>query len=233
MKKKTIYILASILVISLIALIAAKPSGITHLTSLWVGDMTASNTVTPGDNDVYVNGTLEVDGGIYPASRGFIKLDLAGATVDSSNDIDDGTAPNITIADNIPVILWDGSAETTSVMWTIPVPPDYSSGLRLVAMLSSNTASGTPAVDWRLWFNKDNTDFGAASADGSREQSKLTSSLATVNSQCDVLTSTINSAGDASMESGAFITLEVYNANTHDSANTELKGLYLDYIRAL
>jgi hypothetical protein len=43
-----------------VCIIAAKPSGITHLTSLWVGDPTDTATVTPGANDAFISGTFGV-----------------------------------------------------------------------------------------------------------------------------------------------------------------------------
>lgn len=42
--------------------IAAKPDGMTGLTSLWIGDQTVTADVTPAENDLFVAGTLEVDG---------------------------------------------------------------------------------------------------------------------------------------------------------------------------
>ena len=50
--------------ICLLLTIAAKPAGITHLTSLWVGDSTDTATTTPGDNDLFVSGTAEFDGNV-------------------------------------------------------------------------------------------------------------------------------------------------------------------------
>ena len=46
------------------AVIAAKPAGITQLTSLWIGDATDTADVTPGANDLFVSGTAEVDGDV-------------------------------------------------------------------------------------------------------------------------------------------------------------------------
>ena len=43
---------------------ADKPSIMTHFSSLWVGDPTDTASVTPGDNDAFVSGTLEVDGAV-------------------------------------------------------------------------------------------------------------------------------------------------------------------------
>lgn len=57
-----------LIVLVALATMAAKPNGITHLTSLWVGDSTDTADVTPGDNDLFVSGDVEIDGTLYPDS---------------------------------------------------------------------------------------------------------------------------------------------------------------------
>ena len=56
------YILIALCVLAGIAAIAAKPSSMTHLSSLWIGNFANTADVTPGDDDLYVAGTLEIDG---------------------------------------------------------------------------------------------------------------------------------------------------------------------------
>jgi len=187
----------------------------------------ADNTDAPEGASYFTN--IETEEYIYPTSRGFIFFDLAGAVVDGGNDVDDGSTPNITTADNIPVILWDNSGETTGIQFTFPVPPDYSSGLRLNALVSSGTASGAPAIDWRLWSNATSTGFDSSAT----EETVGTATISAINTSCEVLTMTVSTAGEALMTSGSWITLEVFNGSTHASANTELKGLYIDYIRKM
>lgn len=67
----------------LLVIIAAKPAGITHLTSLWVGDATDTADVTPGVNDLFVSGTVEIDG----ATRIDGALTTIGQTVTGDLDV--------------------------------------------------------------------------------------------------------------------------------------------------
>jgi len=148
---------------------------------------------------------------------------LAGWVVDSADDIDDASAPEMGTADNIPAIIWDNSGETAGIQKTFRLPPDYVADTALVfyALISSNTADGTSTkLDWMLWDNADGTAFDAAEIG----QSTVTSTEASLDVKCDVLTLTLDATGIAAMTAGHFYTIEVFNATTHATANLELKG---------
>lgn len=238
--RKLIYGGAAMLLIML--LIAAKPSGITHLTSLWVGDATDTATVTPGVDDLFVSGTAEVDGIIY-ADGGVsdttggvtateianvvreIYLPMAGWAVDGGDDIDEGTAPDIGDDDNIPSITWDNSGEVVPIQQTFRLPTTYVDGLTLYCLISSDTALGTTtAMDWRIWVNG-NTTFDAAAI----EQTTVTATSIVLDASHEVLTLTLDATGEAALSTGCWLTVDLFNATTHASANLELKGTHGTY----
>jgi len=153
-----------------------------------------------------------------------IYFDLGAAAVDGGNDIDDGSAPNLTTVDNVQAILWDDSGETTAVQWTFPVPADYSTGMVFYAMISSDDASGAATkLDWALTQNKDATAFGSPTA-----QDLVASTESALNTKNDILTLTPDATGAALFVDGAVITLEVFNASTNDD-DLELKAIWGEY----
>lgn len=62
--KEKMYIVFALLVVAGIILMGAKPDGMTHFTSLFIGAQSDTPDVTPGDNDLYVKGTGEFDGDV-------------------------------------------------------------------------------------------------------------------------------------------------------------------------
>lgn len=153
-----------------------------------------------------------------------IYFDIAGAFVDGGNDVDDGSAPNITTLDNIPAILWDDSTETAAVQWTFPVPADYSSGMVVYAMISSDEASGAATIlDWALTKNATATGFASPTA-----QTQVAATSATLDVSNEVLTLTPDATGLALFVDNAIITLEVFNASTNDD-DLELKAIWAEY----
>lgn len=154
-----------------------------------------------------------------------IYFDIGAAAVDSGNDVDDASAPNLTTLDNIPAILWDDSGETVGVQWTFPVPADYSSGMVVYAMVSSNDASGTGTkLDWALIKNADDTGFASLTA-----QDLVECTSATLDASNEILTLTPDATGAALFVDGAIITLELFNASTNDD-DLELKAAWAEYV---
>lgn len=116
-RNEPLAILALVLMLG-VAVIAAKPGGMTGLTSLWVGDQTVTADVTPGANDVMITGTIEVneaarfDGAIDANST----LNVEGAvTLQSTLAVTSATLTDATLID--PVIT--GAKITPSVTATV------------------------------------------------------------------------------------------------------------------
>jgi len=230
MRNRYIAIFLSLLLVAMVG-IAAKPGGIAHMTSLWIGDKTDTADTTPGGNDLFVSGTAEFDG-LVRLDGGFtaasvtrdLRFDLGSATVDSGNDVDDGSAPNLTTVDNVPAIVWDDSSEVAGVQWGFRVPSDYSTGMTFYAIVSSDDASGAATkLDWGLVANTDDGGFGSVTA-----QDLVACTSATLDASNEVLTLTPDATGAALFVAGSWITVEVFNASTNDD-DLELKGFSATY----
>ena len=142
--------LALILIAGLI--IAAKPAGITHLTSLWIGDATDTADVTPGANDVFISGTLEVDGAVRFDGGTYLPVTLNTTA----------TAITLTAADSGQLFYENTSGLTAGgvpIVYTLPADP---TGLTFTFALgtSSNQVAVNPAagdtisggtMDYYLW----------------------------------------------------------------------------------
>jgi len=241
MKKRFLIFAGLCLIPIAVLLIAAKPDGITHLTSLWIGDRTDTAGVTPGDNDLFVSGTAEVDGIIY-ADGGIsdvtggvtsteiaditrsIHIDLLSAWLEGTGMLgNDGiTAPGVSTAatDGIPKVVYATSAETASVGWTIFIPADYSTGLAFRVMTSSSlgTTSGF-GLSWELWVNKNLTTFDAAAyAQTSVGSAQTTTAALDVSNE--VLTLTADATALAGIAAGDAVTILIGNADTRAAAGT-------------
>lgn len=186
--------------------------------------------------NVLAKGTLTVQGDaalpsasvgageIADPTRSF-SLPLGAAFVDGTGPILSSTAPNLTTLDNIPAVLWDDSGETTGVTWTFRLPSDFSSGLVVYALVSSNEASGTGTkLDWQIWVNDDDTGFDAAAI----AQNAVECASASLDASNEVLTLTADATAEAAYTSGSWVSLEFFNASTNDD-DLELKGLEVTY----
>lgn len=141
-----------------------------------------------------------------------IFFDLAGGFVDSDGDVDDGSAPNIKVLDTVPAIVWDDSGETVGVVWSFPVPADYSTGMVFYALISSNDASGAATIlDWAITQNGNDGSFGSADA-----QTAVAATSATLDASCEILTLTPDTSGAALFVADKVISLELFNASTND-----------------
>uniref|UniRef100_A0A6H1ZRK0 Uncharacterized protein n=1 Tax=viral metagenome TaxID=1070528 RepID=A0A6H1ZRK0_9ZZZZ len=247
--KRKIFIFAPLLVMLALAVIAAKPAGITQLTSLWIGDATQTATVTPGDNDVYIYGTLEVDGMAYfdagltltdtnglvaPRTAGFT-LPLAGAYVNGAGIILTTTTPDMpaTAVDALPVIVYANSTETTSIGWTFMLPYDYSSGLSFRMMISSSTNSSYASlgVDWNIFVNDTAAGFSAGSP-----ETVVWNTCPTPSVSNSFLTLTVADAGTvADLQAGDSVTVYFWNgggAVGGDAITLEIKNVEVRYTAA-
>jgi len=154
---------------------------------------------------------------------------LAGWVVDSSNDIDDATAPNITICDNVPCMIWDGSDEVTGIMHTERLPSNYHSGLHFYFLVSSSAQMGLPGLDLQIWVNREGQAFQTIPYTGSA----VTSSLVATHTTNDVLEIIFDDSPTMQMfRAGDYVTMEIFNAGGGGGGvktNTELKGIAATY----
>ena len=205
--------------------VAAKPSSMSHLTSLWIGDNTASETVTAGENDLVVAGTAEFIGGFVAGNttRDLPAFNMAGWVIDGGADIDEASTPTLDNADNLPSIEWDDSGEVTAIQQTFRLPSNYSGDFTLYCLISSDTdANAAVLLDWRIWVNTAGSGFDAAAIQQTAVAASATGNLSTTN---EVLTLTLDTTGEAAITAGDFITVDLFNATTHASASLELKGV--------
>ena len=256
MFKKWFYSLTYIFIVLFLCVnlsLAEKPHDMTHMTDLWIGDDTDTADVTPGDNDLFVSGTAEIDGAtridgavdinstldvsgsntfatgsisateIADITRSF-SLPLGAAFVDGTGPITATSTPNLTTLDNIAAILYDTSAETTGVSWTFRLPSDYSTDLGFYVLVSSDDASGAGTkLDYQFFVNNDDTGFASATA-----QTEVECTSATLDASNEVLHLNPDATAEALFTSGAWITLEIFNASTNDD-DLEIKGVEAYY----
>ena len=191
-------------------------------------DMDFRGTVTLGVASV---DTLTVNTALnLPAGTGYMEIPLAGLVVDGSgNDVDDGSAPDITSCDNIPCIVWADSGETVAVQHTFRLPSDFSANMTVYALISSNGASGSGQIlDWAIWENITDTTFDAAAM----AQAGVEATSATLNASNEVLTLEADATAESAFTAGRWYTIEFFNASTDDD-DLELKGLSLVYDKVL
>jgi len=187
-------------------------------------------------HDVEIDGTLDLTNATITATdkitathivnptRSF-SLQLGAGGVDGGYDLDEASTPDLATCDGIPCLVWADSGETTAVGWTFRLPSDFSSGLVVYALISSNAASGAgQKLDWAVWLNKDATAFDAAAI----PQSAVESTEAALSTKNDVLTLTSDATAEAAYTAGDWVTLEFFNASTDDD-DLELKGLEVTY----
>ncbi len=220
-----------------ILLIAAMPSGMTHYNSLWIGSHSGTATTTPGDNDLYVYGTFEVDGaarfdgGVTAATANLIAtkripIQLSSVFVDGSGPIG-GTGglnvPYLTTADNVGAIVWDDSLESVEIQFNWSPSVNYVDGLQIEAVVSSSTADGTDVgLDWAIFVHDTSTSFGTSIA-----QDSVRATGATLDASGEVITLTLNATGEAAITSGSsVVTIALFNSAVAGSlGTTEIKAI--------
>jgi len=240
MKFKKFILYLPLLMLLVIAFIAAKPAGISQLTSLWVGDATDTATVTPGDNDVFISGTLEVDGAVQldgaitisttdglsaPTTKGFT-LPLLGAYNNGVGFLTTATVPAMKAAayDGLPALVYADSAGVTSIGWTFMLPYDYSSGLAFRMMVSSDSdvSYDSLAIDWAVYVNDTSGGFSSGSP-----ETIVINTIATPSTSNVILTFTVADAGTiADLNAGDIVTVYFWNGDGRAGAakTTEIKA---------
>lgn len=133
--KMRFLMLALVMTIGL-SIIAAKPIHMSQVNSLWVGAISDTANVTPGDNDLFVGGNIILNGGISTTS-----------TVNTT-----ATAITLTSADSGNLFYENTSGLTTGgvpIVYTLPADP---TGLTFSFALgtSSNQVAVNPAAGDRI-----------------------------------------------------------------------------------
>ena len=221
-----------------LAVIAAKPYDLTHLTSLWIGDATQTATVTPGDNDLYVYGTVEVDGVLY-ADGGvsdvtggvtgteiadverYIQLPLTSFTKTDAL-ITTSSEPNLEVDDVIFNLVW-ADGETSPAMAVFRVPSDYSSGGAFKVIGTESADNTDNQVDFDVYVNTSGSAADAAATDQTP-----------VELACDESTPaeiTLTVATDfSSLAAGDWVLVRIWRDDTADgTADLEVKGVAFYY----
>lgn len=208
------------------AVLAAKPAGMTGLTSLWVGDQTQTADVTPGANDVYVYGTFEADG----AARfdGAVDmngaLDVAGAFTNANTKsfvipitavyvngvgvVSATSSPSLLAVapGGTPALVYGASTVTTSFGHSFIAPTDYSGAMAFRMFHKTLLAATSPtsfAMDWELWVNKSNTLIDAAPF----KQSRVNGGSTEFQTSNQVMTFTVNTIAIAGIAAGDLVTV--------------------------
>jgi hypothetical protein len=231
MKKS--YILNLVLGLLIVALLfmGLMPVGVTRLESLWIGDDEDTSTITVGTDDLYVKGTLEVDGIFYAdggmsAAVNYIPLPLTGFTfVDSDSrmkPVNWDTAPGLESDDSIQALVWADS-ETTPAQITFRVPSDYSSGGAFTVFATESDSTTPNQVDFDVYLNKD-----ATVADASATGQTPVALAGTTSTGDDVALSVATDF--ASLAAGHIVTLRIWRDNANDgTGDLEVKNVVFYY----
>lgn len=255
-RNEPLAILALVLMLG-VAVIAAKPGGMTGLTSLWVGDQTVTADVTPGANDVMITGTLEVDGatrfdGAIDANSTLnvsgavtfgtvgtissteitdttreIYLPIAGWAIDGAANVLTNTNPNLESVGNIPGIVWDNSGETAAIQQTFRLPSTYVDGLTIYCLVSSDGDIGTAGI--LDWRIWVNTAGSVFDSTAIEQTEVAMLATASPDSKNVVLTLELDATGENALTAGDFVTVDLFNATTHADGNLELIGTHGTY----
>lgn len=197
---------------------------IARFDSLWVGDTDDTSNVTVGDDDVYIKGTLEVDGGVLATIERHINLPLNGFFVDNGTMMTAATTPGIEEDDLIPNIVW-ADGEVSPVVQTFRIPADYSSGGAFRVIATESNSSTPNQIDFEVYVSAD----GAAADADSTLQTPV--ALAGTTATPDVVT--LTPATDfASLAAGQWVTLYLWRDDAAAQAGTgdlEVKGVDFYY----
>uniref|UniRef100_A0A6M3IM57 Uncharacterized protein n=1 Tax=viral metagenome TaxID=1070528 RepID=A0A6M3IM57_9ZZZZ len=201
-----------------------------------------------GRHDIHAKWMLQKPGGILDMTDGvwagvydFDCCNIISAWVDGTGPILTSTTPAITTAtDNLPAILYDSSAETTGVSWTVRVPSwwpidstgrAYGHGAITVYVLASTGTRTTNrlftdlALDWHVWLNRHATAFDATGY----AQSTVSAETVWIDSSNEVMTLTGSAALNAAIRAGDWLTFEIRNASvsalTGNEDDFEIKGV--------
>ena len=226
-----------------LGLVAAKPAGMTGLTSLWVGDQTATADITPGANDVFVAGTMEIDGALAVAgaftnsNTQSFAIPIGGVYVEAAGMIGTATSPSIMAAsvNGLPIITIGASTETTSFSYSFNAPDDYSGALAFRMFYQTDRSATSPdsfKMHWRLWVNKSNTNVDAAPFN----QTEVTASSTEYKTSNQVMTFTANTTALAGISAGDLVTVIWQPVDGRNQAyemyNFQIPGIEVQYTAA-
>lgn len=156
-----------------------------------------------------------------------IYFPMAGWAIDGAANVLTGSNPNLEAVGNVPGIVWDNSGETTAIQQTFRLPSTYVDSLTLYCLVSSDGDIGTAGIlDWRIWISTAGSVFDATPIEQVEVAMSATASPDTKNV---ILTLELDSTGESALTAGDFVTIDLFNATTHASANFELIGVHGTY----
>ena len=232
---------------------AEKPFDVSHVTDLWVGDIADTADVTPGDDDMFISGTLEVDGaarfdGAIDANSTLnvsgavtfgtagtisateiadiqksIPLYLPAGMEDGGNDLDDASTPTLGEVDNVPCLVWDDSDQTTAAKWTFRLPPNFVIG-GACGLYALLSSDEADGTDIALDYAWWVNNDGIGFDGTAIGQDPVSCTSSTLDISNEVLDLAANSTAITAFTAGTWVTVEVFNASS-GSGTTELKGL--------
>lgn len=244
MFQKNSLISVCIVAVVCLFLMAAKPDGITKFTSIWIGDSTQTADVTPGENDAYIYGTLEVDGavrldgGVTITSTGeitatniadvvrYYQLPL-GSFVSEINtttaaDLTADTVPGWAIHNSYPSLDW-ADGEVTPASITFRIPSDYVSGGLFKVLATESAASTDNQIDFDVYINSDGVAYDSAATG----QTPVV--IAADTTTPDEVTLTV-ATDFASLAVGNWVTLRIWRDDTADgTADMQVRGVAFYY----
>ena len=151
-----------------------------------------------------------------------IAVNLASVFCDGGNDADDASTPTLTETDNVAALVYDDSSENTGFQFAWAPSIGYVSGMQIEVVISSDTADGTNQyIDWAIFVQDNDLAFGSETA-----QDGVAGTSATLDASNEVVTLTLNSAGEALITAGSsVVTIELWSSPTATTGTTEIKHI--------
>jgi len=244
---KNKFFLSMVFLIGFLCLIAAKPGGITQLTSLWVGDPTQTATTTPGVNDFYCYGTGEFDGALradgglttttFSSTAGAVSatdiadvvryyqlplLSFTSYVDDAISNVTASTTPGLEVGSSYPMLVW-ADGEVTPASITFRIPSDYVSGGLFKVLATESAASTDNQIDFDVYINSDGVAYDSAATG----QTPVT--IAAVTTTPDEVTLTV-ATDFASLAAGNWVTLRIWRDDTAaGTADMQVRGVAFYY----
>jgi len=241
--------LISICIVAVVCLflMAAKPDGITKFTSIWIGDSTQTADVTPGVNDAYIYGTLEVDGAVRLDGTVTVASEFSGTSIVTATNIADvvryyqlpllsftsyaadaisnvtaSTTPGLEVGSAYPMLVWADS-EVTPATITFRVPSDYVSGGAFKVLATESAASTDNQIDFDVYINSDGVAYDSAATG----QTPVVIAADTTTPDEVILTVATDFA---SLAAGNWVTLRIWRDNTATgTADMQVRGVAFYY----
>jgi len=231
--------------------IAAAPSGVSRITSLFVGaasDSPGNVSITPDNYMAYIKGDTEIDGVLY-ADGGvsdvtggvtateiadvvrYIQLPLGGFVSEVSPsvlaDLTTTTVPGWEIDDYVPALVW-ADGEVTPAVVSFKIPSDWISGGTFKIWCSESESTTPQQVDFEIWVNRDDAAFDAAAV-AETPVALATTGGNTATNEVVLLDST---TFDSLVAADDWITLKIWRDNAsppNGTGDLEVKGVAFYY----